>query len=218
MHVPPSGPLVPALQVQAVSKMLTAGDIEFDGQNVHSCAPGSGLKVPAEHGKHAGATSDVCRGCQANSAGPEGSDKRTDCKCSAGSSGPDDPGTLRLFQTPRGCKCSRCFHHCLPENVVNQDSPNRHFPRHRRWWNMCRLRTLYIQPLQVQSCISQPRTECKNLHLDRTIWHYKCSLLARHWPVVMLNWTDMAGMGLRWQPVWSNIDLQDSLYTGYSPN
>jgi len=32
--------------------MLTAGDIEFDGQNVQSCAPGSGLKVPAEHGTH----------------------------------------------------------------------------------------------------------------------------------------------------------------------
>jgi len=32
--------------------MLIAGDIEFDGQDWHTCGPGSGLKVPAEHAKH----------------------------------------------------------------------------------------------------------------------------------------------------------------------
>jgi len=29
-----------------------SGDIEFDGQDSHTCGPGSGLKVPAKHAKH----------------------------------------------------------------------------------------------------------------------------------------------------------------------
>ena len=52
VHVPPSDPEKPALQVQAVAMRLPTGELEFDGQVSHVAAPELGLKVPAPHDVH----------------------------------------------------------------------------------------------------------------------------------------------------------------------
>ena len=42
----------PASHTQAVTSVLAAGELEFDGQVSHVAAPGLGLKVPAPHDVH----------------------------------------------------------------------------------------------------------------------------------------------------------------------
>ena len=46
MHVPPSWPEYPGLHLQAVTEILIAGELEYDGQLMHSTEP-SELYVPA---------------------------------------------------------------------------------------------------------------------------------------------------------------------------
>ncbi len=68
VHVPPSGPVHPVLQVQLVKAALPAGELEFDGQtlhveltaveyvpapqSVHSADPVDALYFPATHAVH----------------------------------------------------------------------------------------------------------------------------------------------------------------------
>jgi hypothetical protein len=49
VHVPPSGPENPALQVQLVKAALPAGELEFDGQAEHATDPVNALYFPATH-------------------------------------------------------------------------------------------------------------------------------------------------------------------------
>lgn len=44
---PPTGPVYPALAVQAATAVLTAGEFEFGGQGVHEPEPVNGLYCPA---------------------------------------------------------------------------------------------------------------------------------------------------------------------------
>ena len=52
VHVPPSGPENPALQVQCVKEALPAGELEFDGQAVQAADPVNSLYFPAAHAVH----------------------------------------------------------------------------------------------------------------------------------------------------------------------
>ena len=52
VHVPPSGPENPALQVQCVKEALPAGELEFDGQAVQAADPVDALYFPAAHAVH----------------------------------------------------------------------------------------------------------------------------------------------------------------------
>ena len=52
VHVPPSAPDQPALQVQFVDIELPAGEEEFAGQGVHAAAPVDVLYFPASHSVH----------------------------------------------------------------------------------------------------------------------------------------------------------------------
>jgi hypothetical protein len=68
VHVPPSGPVHPVLQVQLVKAALPAGELEFDGQtlhvkltaveyvpapqSVHTADPVDALYFPATHAVH----------------------------------------------------------------------------------------------------------------------------------------------------------------------
>jgi hypothetical protein len=52
VHVCPSGPDQPALQVQFVILMLALGESEFVGHPMHSVAPVKTLYFPASHGAH----------------------------------------------------------------------------------------------------------------------------------------------------------------------
>jgi len=52
VHTSPSGPVEPALQVQAVMVMLPAGESEFAGQLWQLAFPWLALYVPATHCVH----------------------------------------------------------------------------------------------------------------------------------------------------------------------
>jgi hypothetical protein len=49
VQFPPLGPVHPALQMQAVTRVLCTGALEFDGQVSHAAAPGSDLYLPMPH-------------------------------------------------------------------------------------------------------------------------------------------------------------------------
>jgi len=57
VHVPPSGPDQPALQVQSVVLLLAIGECEFVGQALQLPAPAELLKLPAPHAVHASPSS-----------------------------------------------------------------------------------------------------------------------------------------------------------------
>jgi hypothetical protein len=52
VHVPPFGPVDPALQVQLVQAALPAGEMESAGQAVQSADPANVLYFPATHAVH----------------------------------------------------------------------------------------------------------------------------------------------------------------------
>jgi len=54
VHRPPSGPVNPAVHVQAVRAWLVVGEVEPAGQSVHAALPVAGLYLPAAHGVHEG--------------------------------------------------------------------------------------------------------------------------------------------------------------------
>ena len=49
VHVPPSGPVDPALHVHAVKEVLPTGALEFAGQSVQAANPFTALYCPATH-------------------------------------------------------------------------------------------------------------------------------------------------------------------------
>lgn len=49
VHGPPSGPVYPALQEQAVRALLAFSETESDGQSVHGALPVVFLYLPAVH-------------------------------------------------------------------------------------------------------------------------------------------------------------------------
>jgi len=53
VHVPPSGPRQPALQVQLVKAVLCSGELEFPGQLLQLTAPDTFLYLPVPHAVHA---------------------------------------------------------------------------------------------------------------------------------------------------------------------
>ncbi len=53
VHVPPFGPVYPAMQIHAVEDVCPEDECaEFDGQAVHPCEPLDGLYVDAPHAEH----------------------------------------------------------------------------------------------------------------------------------------------------------------------
>ena len=52
VHVPPSGPRQPALQVQLLKAMLCSGELEFAGQLLQLTAPDTFLYLPGPHAVH----------------------------------------------------------------------------------------------------------------------------------------------------------------------
>ena len=52
MHVPPSGPDQPALQVQLLKTVLCGGELESAGQLLQLTAPDTLLYLPAPHAVH----------------------------------------------------------------------------------------------------------------------------------------------------------------------
>jgi len=52
VHVPPSGPLDPALQMQAATAVLPAGELESAGQPTQGEFPEPDLYVPPKHRVH----------------------------------------------------------------------------------------------------------------------------------------------------------------------
>jgi hypothetical protein len=59
VHVPPSGPVEPALQVQLVKAALPAGELEADGQALHVAAFAPVEYVPAVQLLHAASPVDA---------------------------------------------------------------------------------------------------------------------------------------------------------------
>ena len=52
VHVPPSGPDKPALQVQLLKTVLRSGELEFAGQLMQSPGPAAILYLPGAHDMH----------------------------------------------------------------------------------------------------------------------------------------------------------------------
>ncbi len=52
VHVPPFGPVYPALHTHWVEAVLTCAEFEPTGQTVHNAVPVTALKVPATQGGH----------------------------------------------------------------------------------------------------------------------------------------------------------------------
>ena len=52
MHVPPSGPCQPALQVQLLKAVLCPGELEYAGQLLQLTAPDTFLYLPVPHAVH----------------------------------------------------------------------------------------------------------------------------------------------------------------------
>jgi hypothetical protein len=59
VHVPPSGPVVPTLQVQLVKAALPTGELEADGQALHVAAFTPAEYVPAAQSLHAASPVDA---------------------------------------------------------------------------------------------------------------------------------------------------------------
>ena len=59
LQLPPSGPVYPLLQVQALSSTLAGGENVFCGHPVHVSLPDDALKVPASHAVHASPSAPV---------------------------------------------------------------------------------------------------------------------------------------------------------------
>ena len=52
VHVPPSGPRQPALQVQLLKAVLCSGELECEGQLLQLTVPDTFLYLPVPHGTH----------------------------------------------------------------------------------------------------------------------------------------------------------------------
>ena len=52
VHVPPSGPRQPALQVQLLKAVLCSGELESAGQLLQLTVPDTFLYLPVPHGTH----------------------------------------------------------------------------------------------------------------------------------------------------------------------
>ena len=59
MHVPPSGPVEPALQVQLVKAALPAGELVSEGQTLHVAAFAPAEYVPAAQSLHVASPVDA---------------------------------------------------------------------------------------------------------------------------------------------------------------
>ena len=88
VHVPPSGPDEPVLQVQLVKAALPAGELEFDGQVMHVAAPPAAEEYfPAPQSVHAeDPVDDVYFPASQDTQGPP--------------LGPDDP-MLQMQENPK---------------------------------------------------------------------------------------------------------------------
>ncbi len=88
VHVPPSGPDEPVLQVQLVKAALPAGELEFDGQVMHVAAPPAAEEYfPAPQSVHAeDPVEDVYFPASQDTQGPP--------------LGPDDP-MLQMQENPK---------------------------------------------------------------------------------------------------------------------
>jgi len=52
LHVPPLGPVYPALHSQSSRASLAAGDVELPGHVEHAAGPGESLYLPSSHAVH----------------------------------------------------------------------------------------------------------------------------------------------------------------------
>jgi hypothetical protein len=52
VHVPPFGPVYPALHMHWVEAVLACAEFEPTGHGVHNAVPVTALKVPATQGRH----------------------------------------------------------------------------------------------------------------------------------------------------------------------
>lgn len=52
VHVPPSGPVYPALQVHKLDPVLAAGESDSKGQAAHDAVPDDALYFPDGHAEH----------------------------------------------------------------------------------------------------------------------------------------------------------------------